>query len=295
MALQSMTGFARHEGQYDDVSWVWELRSVNGKGLDLRFRLPSGFEAVESAARKSAQTSLSRGNIQISLQTRQNSSNLVPVVNEPVLETIIEVAEKLTKKVGGELPSAADLLNIRGVVEFEEASRSKEEQNALETAMVKSFEQALASLLEARIAEGSAVGEVLKTQIEKIASLRKKIDADGARSPEAIGTKLKAQLAKLIAESDGLDPQRLHQEAALLAAKADVQEELDRLAVHLESASDLLKGSGPLGRKLDFLSQEFNRECNTICSKSNSASVSSLGLDMKLVIDQFREQVQNME
>lgn len=295
MALQSMTGFARHEGQFDDASWVWELRSVNGKGLDLRFRLPTGYETIEGKVRKIGQSMLSRGNVQISLQTLQSFSTATPVINESVVDAIISNAEKLRERVGGDMPDVAELLNIRGVLEFEEAAVSEDAREAFEKEVVSSFEQALSELVKARATEGAAIEAVLKSQIDKIAALHTSIEANEDRSLEAIRARMKEQLDRLIEDNDKLDQQRLHQEAALLAAKADIQEELDRLSVHLDSATKLLAGDGPIGRKLDFLSQEFNRECNTICSKSNSASVSSLGLDMKLVIDQFREQIQNME
>lgn len=295
MALQSMTGFARHEGQFDDASWVWELRSVNGKGLDLRFRLPTGYETIEGKVRKIGQSMLSRGNVQISLQTLQSFSTATPVINESVVDAIISNAEKLRERVGGDMPDVAELLNIRGVLEFEEAAVSEDAREAFEKEVVSSFEQALSELVKARATEGAAIEAVLKSQIDKIAALHTSIEANEDRSLEAIRARMKEQLDRLIEDNDKLDQQRLHQEAALLAAKADIQEELDRLSVHLDTATKLLAGDGPIGRKLDFLSQEFNRECNTICSKSNSASVSSLGLDMKLVIDQFREQIQNME
>ena len=295
MALTSMTGFARHDGQYKDIAWVWEIRSVNGKGLDLRFRIPQGYESLEGKARKIAQSNLNRGNVQISLQIRQTSSNLVPVVNEAALDTIIRAAEQLREKVGGELPTVADLLGYRGVVEFEEVAHSQEERSDLEGKIQESFSEAIKALCEARSREGVSLTRVVKKQIETISELKNAIEDDTERAPDAIRTRLKAQLDLLLEDRDGIDPARLHQEVALLAAKSDIREELDRLSVHLDTASQLLSEDGPVGRKLDFLSQEFNRECNTICSKSNASSVSAKGLDMKLVIDQFREQIQNLE
>jgi len=295
MTLQSMTGFARASGQHGEDSWVWELRSVNGKGLDLRLRIPSGFDGLETAVRKRAGAKLNRGNIQISLQMQRAGNSVKPVINHDALEALRETSAQLQKKLGGEMPSVAELLAIKGVVEMEEASLDEKEQAALETAIIASFEVALDSLVSARCDEGQAVAAFLGEQVDAIESLRLKIAQDTDRTPDAIRERLRIQVEKLVTENENFEQQRLHQEAALLAAKADIQEELDRLEVHLAAARQLLAGEGPCGRKLDFLSQEFNRECNTICSKSNSASVSALGLDMKHVIDQFREQIQNME
>ncbi|MGI9351301.1 MAG: YicC/YloC family endoribonuclease [Rhizobiaceae bacterium] len=294
MTLQSMTGFARIDGDNDRYSWVWELRSVNGKGLDLRFRIPPGFESVEVPARQAAQKLLKRGNIQITLQVRQNSENQVLGINEKLVDELIEASRILQKKIGGELPDASDILAIRGVVEIGESddgSLSEKYRNEI----LLTFERALKELVEVRTQEGVEVGKVISEQISGIEKLHGKIEKDPSRSSEQIRKTIKTQVERLISESETLDEQRLYQEAAILAAKADIQEELDRLNVHVGAARDLISAGGPVGRKLDFLAQEFNRECNTICSKSNSATLTALGLDMKLIIDQFREQLQNME
>ena len=295
MTLQSMTGFARTQGQLEETSWVWELRSVNGKGLDLRLRIPNGFEALEVKSRNLLTQYFSRGNIQISLSMTQSSSASIPYVNQDAVSALLDAARELQGKVGGNLPSAAELMSMRGVVELSEKQFDDDAKDKLHLAILESLGEAAKALLAMRQSEGQAIAKVLEEQVEKIAQLHRDIEANDARSPEAIKRQLKMQVDKLVENNSEFDEQRLYQEVAILAAKADLQEELDRLVVHVKAAQDLLESDGPVGRRLDFLAQEFNRECNTICSKSNSAEVTSIGLDMKLIIDQFREQLQNME
>lgn len=289
-----MTGFARVEGADDALSWAWELRSVNGKGLDVRLRIPAGFEVLEVPARKRVQEKFSRGNLQVSLQISWKSREKSLKIDEELVEQLIAAAQNLREKVGGEMPSTADLLSIRGVVDTEGS-----EHSAISEASAKSVLDNLAEGLEelekARREEGKGIGRVLLGQVEKITSMIEDIEADPSRKPETILKHLNKQISKLVSENSEMDEQRLHQEALLLATKADITEELDRLKVHVTSANTLISNGGTIGRKLDFLAQEFNRECNTICSKSNSSVVTGIGLDMKLVIDQFREQLQNME
>ena len=289
-----MTGFARAEGDNERFSWVWEMRSVNGKGLDLRFRIPPGFESIEVPARKLAQNYLKRGNIQVVLQARQNAENQVMGVNEKLVDELIEASRALQKKIGGDLPEASDLLAIKGVVEVDDAGGENLSESHKKQ-ILATFESALKELVETRKQEGVEVGKVILGQIARIENSLHEIECDPSRSPEQIREGLKSQIEQLLSESEGLDEQRLYQEAALIAVKSDIQEEIDRLKVHVGAARELISTGGPVGRKLDFLAQEFNRECNTICSKSNSAALTALGLDMKLVIDQFREQLQNME
>jgi len=292
--LQSMTGFARAEGGNDQFSWTWELRSVNGKGLDIRFRIPSGFEAVEIPARKRAQESLSRGNVQMGLQIQQTAPKKVLKIDEQLIGELVLAAQKVAAKVGGDLPSAADLLAIRGVVELEEGAEQAVTDETIEQ-ILNSLEDGLEQLGHARSTEGAEIGKVLQNQLSSIESMLSEIEKDPARQPDAIKEHMKDMIDRLLSESSEFDEQRLHQEAVVLSLKADITEELDRLRVHVGAARDMISKGGAIGRKLDFLAQEFNRECNTICSKSNSASMTAVGLDMKLVIDQFREQLQNME
>ncbi len=289
-----MTGFARVEGGDQDFSWTWELRSVNGKGLDIRFRIPSGFEAAEIPARKLTQKHLKRGNVQIGLQVQRLSDKRALRVDENLLEELISISENLRSRVGGDLPGVADLLGVRGVVELEEYDDLSISDETI-SSVLNTLGAGLDDLRRARGNEGAGISKVLLEQVDAIEALLGTIEADPSRTPEKIQENLKILVRKLLSDNAELDSQRLHQEAVLLATKADITEEADRLSVHVEAARKLIREGGAVGRKLDFLAQEFNRECNTICSKSNSAAVTAAGLDMKLIIDQFREQLQNME
>lgn len=293
--LTSMTGFARTTGQWRDVSWVWELKSVNGKALDLRFRTPPGFEGLEQVARGLASVKLKRGNVQIGLQVQSSASQADLKVNEALLNTLVGVAEKLRARLGSGPIQAESLLSLRGVMETDEHALSEDEIKERDAAVLKSFEVAVDELSAARLAEGARLHDVLNAQIDRIATLAEAARSNPSRTPDAIRAKLVEQVAKLVGQSDGLDPQRLHQEAILLATRSDIQEELDRLQSHIVAAKALMAAKEPVGRKFDFLAQEFNREANTLCSKANDPSLTSIGLDLKTVIDQLREQVQNIE
>ncbi|WP_075996001.1 YicC/YloC family endoribonuclease [Salaquimonas pukyongi] len=295
MALQSMTGFARSQGRMGETSWVWEIRSVNGKSLDVRFRLPAGLEAEEAALRELLCERILRGNIQVSLQLEEGAASVLPVLNEEALAAASQITRKVSEQTG--LPPAGmeALLAIRGVVEYREAPLDPAAAEARGKAMMESFSEAVIALEAAREKEGTAIAGVLAGQIDEIERLTLAVADDPSRSAEAIRERLATQLARAMEAADGLDEQRLHQEAALLATKADLQEEIDRLIAHIASARSLLAEGGAVGRKLDFLSQEFNRECNTICSKSNAVAVTGFGLEMKVVIDRFKEQVQNIQ
>ena len=295
MAIQSMTGFARHEGEAEGCRFVWEMRSVNGKGLDLRLRLPQGFEALEQPVRKAAAAALTRGNIQVSLAVSATSAAVEAVVNETALEAVIDLVNKLEDRIDARKPSLDGILNIKGVLEFRDPEISEAIRAAREQAALDSFMAALADLKAMRMSEGAALGKVLADQVDRIEALTLAVEADPSRTPEAIRARLAEQVANLMDTGAGLDRERLHMEAALLATKADLREEIDRLKAHVEAARVLLSGDAGAGRRLDFLAQEFNRETNTICSKSNAASVTAIGLDLKVLIDQFREQVQNLE
>lgn len=295
MAIQSMTGFARHEGEAEDCRFVWELRSVNGKGLDVRLRLPQGHEALEQPVRKAAAAAFSRGNLQISLSVSATGAAVQAVVNEAALEAVIALVNQLGDRIDARRPALDGLLNIKGVLEFRDAEVSAETRIARDQSILDGFMTAVADLKSMRLSEGGALGRVLGDQLDSIQTLTLAVEADPSRSPEAIRTRLADQVASLMDASAGLDRDRLHMEAALLATKADLREEIDRLKAHVEAARALLGSDGAAGRRLDFLAQEFNRETNTICSKSNAAPVTAIGLDLKVVIDQFREQVQNLE
>lgn len=294
MTLASMTGFARAEGAHGTVRWTWELRSVNGKGLDVRLRLPPGFDALEAELRKAAGAPLTRGNVNITLSVQREQGEAVPRVNERTLEAVIEALETVRRRTGAAPATAEGILAFRGVFEVQESELSEEEVAAQRAAMLASFQTALAGLVGMRRSEGAAVAAVLSGQLDKIESLTEAAESCPARSTEAIRAKLAEQVRQLMEHGD-FDAGRLHQEAALLATRADVREELDRLKAHVAAARELLSGGGAIGRRFDFLAQEFNREANTLCSKSNDTALTAIGLDLKTTIDQMREQIQNLE
>ncbi len=295
MTLQSMTGFARSEGTSGRYRWAWELRSVNGKGLDLRLRLPSGMEALETAFRDIASQSLSRGNIQAGLSLSASETKLEAVVNRDALDAVLALKQELGSAISDAPISFDTLLSVRGLVEFREPVETEEVQSARNADIVAGFSAAVAALRSMREREGTSLYALLSTHIDRIEQLTSVINADPSRQPEHIRARLEAQIALIGDGTSGLDRERLYAEAALLATKADLREEIDRLTSHVSAARELLATGGPVGRKLDFLAQEFNRESNTICSKSNASAVTAAGIELKVVIDQFREQVQNLE
>ncbi|WP_296100947.1 YicC/YloC family endoribonuclease [uncultured Agrobacterium sp.] len=295
MTLQSMTGFARSEGTSGRYRWAWELRSVNGKGLDLRLRLPSGMEALETAFRDIASQSLSRGNIQAGLSLSASETKLEAVVNRDALDAVLALKQELGSAISDAPLSFDTLLSVRGLVEFREPVETEEVQSARNADIVAGFSAAVAALRSMREREGTSLYALLSTHIDRIEQLTSVINADPSRQPEHIRARLEAQIALIGDGTSGLDRERLYAEAALLATKADLREEIDRLTSHVSAARELLATGGPVGRKLDFLAQEFNRESNTICSKSNASAVTATGIELKVVIDQFREQVQNLE
>lgn len=296
MTLQSMTGFARVEGSSGRYRWAWELRSVNGKGLDLRTRLPQGHEGLEADIRRRAGERLTRGNIQIGLSVTVSENKVEAVLNRDALAAVLALRDELGPEVLDPAPLKLDtLLSIRGLVDMREATDDADAIAARDADILGGLERAIAALADMRTTEGAALRRILEDHIHRIEDLALKIEADPSRSPEEIARRLEAQLAGLMDTTSGLDRDRLHQEIALIATKADLREEIDRLKAHVTAARELLATGGPVGRKLDFLAQEFNRESNTICSKSNAVAVTAAGIELKVVIDQFREQVQNLE
>ncbi len=295
MTLKSMTGFARADGMHGETSWHWEARSVNGRTLDVRLRLPSGFEALEIKARALAQEKLARGNCTINLWVKREGGPLEIRLNEAALRQAQAVAERAQEVTGLKRTRLDTLLGMRGVVEAVEGEDSEEAQAALSHALMASLAVALNALVRARQGEGERLQTVIAKQLADIGSLVERTTNAAARQPEAIRARLAEQIARLTEPGSTLDPDRLHQEALLLAAKADIQEELDRLRAHVAAANELLDSDQPVGRKFEFLAQEFNREANTICSKAADIEISRTGLELKTVIDQLREQVQNIE
>jgi uncharacterized protein (TIGR00255 family) len=295
MTLKSMTGFGRSSGVHDETSWHWEVRSVNGRGLELRFRMPSGLEGVEIKARSLAQEMLARGNCTLSLTLRREAGELAIRLNEAALSQALLAAQRAQALTKLAAPNLDALLGMRGVVEVAEGEESEEAHAKLEDALLKGLRTTLDQLHSVRVAEGARLESVMSNQLGQIANLVERASSASACQPVVIMQRLAEQVARLMETGSGLDPERLHQEAVLLAAKADIQEELDRLRAHVAAAQDLLAQDQPVGRRLEFLAQEFNREANTICSKASDIEISRVGLELKTVIDQLREQVQNIE
>ncbi|CEJ84990.1 conserved hypothetical protein [Hyphomicrobium sp. GJ21] len=296
MTISSMTGFARADGSTDGLSWIWESRSVNGRGLDVRLRLPPGYEALEIPARDAVAKRFARGSISLSLSIEKQQTNGAIRLNEQVLADVIKAADRVSTLSGATKPDAAQLLMIKGVLETsDQATEDAAARASREKTILQSLEVALDKLGEARRAEGARLGGVIHDQISQIEQLAATVRASPSRAPEAVMTRLKDAIARLVDTTAALDDQRLHQEAVLIATRADVEEELQRLSAHVAAARDILAERGSVGRKLDFLAQEFNREANTLCSKANAVDITRLGLQLKTVIDQFREQVQNVE
>jgi uncharacterized protein (TIGR00255 family) len=295
MPLASMTGFACSQGSGGGYHWAWELKSVNGKGLDMRLRLPQGWDAIEVPVRASAARHLARGNVSAALSVKRNGALSAVRVNEEVLAALLDTIRKIAKRVDASPPSLDGILGLKGVMEITEAEEGAGERREAEAAVAAGFEAVLSDLVSARRNEGLALARVLETRLVEIARLTAAAEASPARAPEAIRARLAEQVKSIIGTGEKFDSDRLYQEAILLAAKADVREELDRLKAHVEAAQKLLTEGGPVGRKLDFLAQELNRESNTLCAKSNDVSLTAIGLDLKAAVDQFREQVQNLE
>ncbi len=293
-----MTGYARAQGRDAQVTWVWEAKSVNGRGLELRIRLPAGHDALEPYAREAAARLLKRGNVHLTLTVDRIAEAPAVRVNTPLLEQILAVCQDWQARFPGVAPARWDgLLAVKGVIEPMAAEEVDAEAVRLgrEAAMKATLEEALGQLAAMRAAEGARLASVLSGQLDEIAALAGRAGRSAALRPEAVRDRLKAQVAAVLEAAPALPEERIAQEVALIAVKGDVREELDRLDAHVAAARDLLAGGGTVGRKLDFLSQEFNREANTLCSKSADVDLTRIGLDLKAVIDQFREQIQNIE
>lgn len=293
--IQSMTGFASASGSTEAADWIWELRSVNGKGLDLRLRLPPGHDHLEARLKELAAAQLKRGNIQASLQLDHKGVSAVPALNEDAFDAAVAMVRKAAQRSNMPMPGLDAVLAIRGVVDFATPQTDEAAQEALEAAICDTFEEAVSALAKARASEGRSIAKVVAAHVDAIEAITQRVSADPSRTPEAIRARLAANVDALMDTGGKFDSDRLHAEAAILATKADLQEEIDRLEAHIAAARDLLGSDGAIGRRLDFLAQEFNRECNTICSKSNAPAVTAAGLEMKVVIDQFREQIQNLQ
>lgn len=297
MALKSMTGFARAEGQSGALTWAWEVRAVNGRGLDLRLRLAPGFESLEPRVREIAARHIVRGSVTVNLSAKRGEGVAEMRLNEAALRQVLAALDVVQARLRGPAApvQAEALLAVRGVLEVRDAEEDEEAQQAQQKALLAGLETAFVGLVAMRQEEGQRLARVLADQLGAVESLVARVAASPAHSAEAMRQRLKDQVARLIGEAPTLDEGRLYQEAALLATRADVEEELKRLAAHVAAARAMLAAPDPVGRKLDFLAQEFNREANTLCSKSADSEVTRWGLELKAVIDQMREQVQNIE
>jgi uncharacterized protein (TIGR00255 family) len=289
-----MTGFARSDGALGAHSWTFEIKSVNGRNLDVRSRLPSGFDQLDQQIRAAVAARLKRGSVSVSLAVLRQNAATQYRVNRDLLDRLVALSHEIAG--AGVEPARVDgLLAVRGVVEAVEEPESEEERAEVEVAMLATLDQALGRLADARLAEGARLITVLSNHLAEIERLVRAAGDTAAAQPAALRERLRTQLAALLEAVPALPEERLAHEAALIVSKADVREELDRLAAHVAAARDLLARGGAVGRQLDFLCQEFNREANTLCSKSADVELTRIGLALKAAIEQLREQVQNIE
>jgi len=295
--IRSMTGFASAKGELAPFTWGWELRSVNGKGLDLRLRVPEWLDGLEAALRADLSKALTRGNVTLSLRLTRSDNAANAVLNPALLAAALDALARIEAEAQARCvdlaPSrASDLLALRGMME---AGGEAEDYSALVAQLKAELRPLITAFLDMRRAEGKALEKLLRGQLDQVVTLVDEAAALAHARKSAMAETLRTNLARVLDNVDGADPDRVAQELALIAVKADVTEELDRLGAHVEAARELLDKGGAVGRKLDFLMQEFNREANTLCSKSQNSDLTRVGLDLKAVIDQMREQVQNVE
>lgn len=295
--LNSMTGFATLKGAALGFDWVWDLRSVNAKGLDLRLRVPDWIEGLEPAVRAALGKALNRGSVNLSLRLQRGEEEGALTLNTaqlgPVLDALAAVEDTAMQRGVSLAPStASDILGLRGMLE---AGGIDTDTKALREALLQDLPALISAFCEMRRNEGEALDSILKDQLAQVANLTEAAAKEAEARLDETRATLRANLARVLENADNIDEARLTQELAMLAVKQDVTEELDRLRAHVGAARDLLSSGSPVGRKLDFLMQEFNREANTLCSKSQSVALTRIGLDLKTVIDQMREQVQNVE
>jgi uncharacterized protein (TIGR00255 family) len=295
MAVSSMTGFARAAGMSGPWRWAFELRSVNAKGLDLRLRMPAPFDRVEADARARLAKALARGTCFGTLVVQREGAAIEARIDRAALESIATAARGAAAKAGLQPPTMDGLLAVRGIVETVEAADDEAATAAACAGALRTVDEALAALVAARRSEGDALATLLRERLKAIAALVEAADSNPARRPEAVRDRLAQSVEALMGSARGLDENRLYQEAVLLAAKADIREELDRLKTHIGAAEALIEEGGPIGRRLDFLAQELGREASTLSAKANDVSLTAQGLELRAQIEQFREQVQNVE
>lgn len=291
--IASMTGFARVDGHGDGYSWTFEVKSVNGRSLDLRCRLPSGFDSIEATARAELPKRLARGNVNLTLSVSRSQAVSQLRINRELLSQVLEIAREI-EGAGAAPPRLDSLLAVRGIIEPVEEDEG-DARERVESALKADLAKLVDHLVANRIAEGKRIADVLNGHLDEIARLVEAASACASTQPEALREKLRAQVAAILGSFPALPEDRLAQEAAILIGKADVREELDRLRAHIQAARDLMAEGGAVGRRFDFLCQEFNREANTLCSKSADVELTRIGLSLKASIEQLREQVQNIE
>lgn len=296
MTLNSMTGFARDSADFADWTWSWELKSVNAKGLDIRLRAPSGFDALEPVGRTRLAKLFSRGNITVGLTLKRSGVGAGYKVNEGHLKAMLDVAKSIQAETPDAAPLSIDgMMALRGVIEADDDDMDEATRADLDKKLLNSLDTAAKALVVNRAEEGAQLSVVLTEFVDKLDDLLSQA-ADSAESqPTTIRARLKDQIDQIIEDASQIDAVRLEQEIAILMTKADIREELDRLRAHIMSVRELMSTGGAVGRRLDFLCQELNREANTICSKAHETALTRIGLDMKATIEQFREQVQNIE
>jgi len=290
-----MTGFARAEGAVGDFGWTWELKSVNGRNLDLRCRFPAGYEHLDGFVRTRTAEAVKRGNLAVTLTVDDAASQGRLTVNREALQQIFDVISEFGGKVSAEPPRLDGILALKGVLDVELPKLAETETAKRTEVLQRGFAQAIDGLAEMRKVEGKRLADLIAAHLNEIERLCKAAADSAGAQPLAIREKVQKQFAELLQGLTPLNEERLAQEAAVLAGKADVREELDRLTAHIAAARDLMAKGGAVGRKLDFLCQEFNREANTLCSKSADIGLTGIGIDLKAAIEQLREQIQNIE
>lgn len=301
MNISSMTGFASSEGANELCTWSWEGKSVNAKGLDVRLKLPRAFDFLESSVRKEAAANFKRGNIYINLDILWAGAGAGVSVNEDVLDDVLDAIALVGKKAGSNNDIKLDratidgVLGLRGVLEQNDDQVSEQDRLEMQPELMAGFNVMIEQLLQTRRGEGARLAEILNEQINTIENLSSNAAKVAATQPDTIKARLKQQVEALISDVSAIDETRLASEAALLMTRSDIREELDRISAHTSAAKDLMGENAPVGRRLDFLCQEFNREANTLCSKSSDVELTRIGLELKSTIEQFREQVQNIE
>ena len=293
MKILSMTGFSRVNGTSRNYHFAWEIKAVNSKGLDLRLRVPAGFDAMEQEARTMLSRSLVRGTVYATLTAKRDTGVPQVQINQAMLDAVLRIVEQIPLSSNLRPASLDGILATRGIFEFTENTEDRPD-DAERSEVLAALQDAIHGLIDMRSVEGGALQDVLLQRLASMNRLVALAEQAPARKPEAIRARLEQNISLLLPNA-GLDPVRLHQEAILLAAKADIREELDRLVTHLAAVQELLNKGGAVGRRLDFLAQELSREVNTLCAKSNDSSLTAIGLDLKTEVEQFREQVQNIE